>query len=246
MNTVQKFEYLKKETFNGQDYLKKHFLSVNPIVYTTDLTDYSLVQQYAETHSQVWLVDPTIQINENFPWWLRISPSDVNSEYEFPYVHKNSKNIKSWGLVKLVPTTGIVEQTIKKRNICGYYDVYNGEDKFDIFFLGNTESPTFHEVNSLDNTVITVDSITDAFELAKTDMFWIVPDGIRLADDFNFSTVPKESAYDYPHVFAHAESENYTGGVVLMSKNYKASEKEIEHNFYAKKRIMKQIASYPN
>ena len=245
MNTVQKFDYLKTETFNGQDYLKKHFLSANPIIYTADLDDRSILEKYADTYKQVWLVSPEIQLNENFPWWIRISSKDENTEYEFPYVYKKTKNIKSWGLVKLVPTSGEVTQTIRKRNICGYYDIFCGKEKFDMFFLGKAESDLYKKLHSINPEVRLVKTVTEALSMSTTDMCWIVPDNIRIADYFVFNNVPSERSQGYAHVFAHSDINSYEGGVILMPKNYDPSEKEIEHNFYIKRRVVKQIASYP-
>jgi hypothetical protein len=245
MNTVQRFDYLKTETFNGQDYLKKHFLSANPILYTTNLNDRSIPEKYAGLYNQVWLVSPEVQLNEDFPWWLRISTKDKNCEYEFPYVYKNSKNIKSWGLVKLVPTSGEITETIRKRNICGYYDILCGKEKFDMFFLGDKGTMLYEKLYSINPEVKLIKHVKEAFPLSTTDMFWIVPDNIKIADDFLFDTIPSERSQSYAQIFSHGTIDSYEGGIVLMPKNYDPSEKEIEHNFYIKRKVVKQIASYP-
>lgn len=245
MNTVQRFDYLKTETFNGQDYLKKHFLSTNPIIYTDDLDDRSIAEKYSGQYDQVWLVSPKVQLNKNFPWWIRISSNDKNSEYDFPYVHKKTKNIKSWGLVKLVPTSGEVTETIRKRNICGYYDIFCGKEKFDMFFLGNKYSELYRRLYSINPDVKLTETVVNALAQTTTDMCWIIPDNIKIADYFAFNNVPSERAQDYVHVFAHSTLDSYEGGIILMPKSYEPSEKEIEHHFFIKRKVVQQIASYP-
>ena len=245
MNTVQRFDYLKTETFNGQDYLKKHFLSTNPIIYTNNLNDRSIVEKYAGEYDQVWLISPEVQLNKDFPWWIRISANDKNTEYEFPYVYKKTKNIKSWGLVKLVPTSGEILKTIKKQNICGYYDIFCKKEKFDMFFLGKKDSELYKKLYSINNDVKLIKDITEAFSLSTTDMFWLIPDNIKIAEDFIFDTVPSERAYNYVHIFAHSDLDTYGGGIVLIPKSYELSSKEIENKFYIKRRVVIQIASYP-
>lgn len=91
---------------------------------------------------------------------------------------------------------------------------------------------------------MSVDNILDAFKITTTDMFWIIPPGIKILEDFKFDIIPHERAYDYPHVFGNGEVDVHTG-IVLMPKSYTPTEKELEYNFYAKKRIIKKIVSIP-
>ena len=245
MNTVQRFDYLKTETFNGQDCLKNHFLSTSPIIYTNNLSDRAIAEKYAGIYDQVWLVHPEIQLNKRFPWWIRISNNEKNIEYEFPYVFKNSKNIKSWGLVKLVPTSGEINETVRKRNICGYYDIFCGKEKFDMFFLGEKDSEVYAKLYSINPELKLIKNPIEAFQSSTTDMFWLVPDNIKIADYFTFNNVPNERSQEYAHIFAHADIDSYDNGIILMPKRYNPSEKEIEHNFYIKRKVVKQIASYP-
>lgn len=135
MNTVTKFERYKNGTFTGQDLLKNHFVSKNPIIYTCDTSDYSKAKQFHGTHDYVWLVNPDVEFPYGFPLWLKPPIKTPNVAYEFPYVHLHSGNVKSWDMVKLVPSSGIVTSVERKGNICGTYDIYNGKSLSTCFIL---------------------------------------------------------------------------------------------------------------
>lgn len=244
MNTVTKFERYTNKTFTGQDLLKNHFVSKNPIIYTDDTSDYSKAKQFHGTCDYVWLVNPVVELPYGFPLWLKPPIKTPNVVYEFPYVHVNSGNVKSWDMVKLVPSSGIVTYVERKGTICGTYDIYNGKKSFDMFYIGSAEDPFFKELSKIYENVVSVDSILDAFKITTTDMFWIIPPGIKILEDFKFDIIPHERAYDYPHVFGNGEVDVHTG-IVLMPKTYTPTEKELEYNFYAKKRIIKKIISIP-
>lgn len=245
MNTVTKFENRKTEIFNSFDVLKRHFLSTSPVIYTENTDDYSQAIAYADTHDFVWLINPNIEIVSYFPYWYRVSRNEPNTAYEFPYVNSKSYNVMSWDKVKLVPTHGNVEKVVQKKVICGFYDVYRGKTQFDMFYLGKSSDDNYKYLTENYKQVQCVESVKHAFDIAETDMFWIVPAGIVLDDEFKFDTVPNERSYDIPHVFGHGDNSTHTNGVVLMSKNYTPTDRELEYNFYAKKRIVRQIASHP-
>jgi hypothetical protein len=245
MNTVTKFENRKNEIFNCFDMLKSHFLSTSPVIYTEDTEDFSQAIQYAGTHDYVWLINPNIEVVSYFPYWYRVSRNEPNTAYEFPYVYSKSYNVQSWNKVKLVPTHGNVEKVVQKKVICGFYDIYHGKSAFDIFYLGKPSDDIYKYLVEHHAQVYCVDSVKNAFDIAETDMFWIVPDGIVLDDEFKFDTVPNERSYDLPHVFGHGDNSTHSNGIVLMPKSYTPTDRELEYNFYAKKRIVRQIASHP-
>ncbi len=244
MNTVLKFEKFKSTVFNAQDVLKNHFIKRNPIIYTEDTSNYLLAKEYANSSEYVWLINPNIDLDKDFPLWVKPPVGQTDVVYEFPYVNKETKNVRSWEMVKLVPTSGIVKSVERKAIICGTYDIYNGKDQFDIFYLGSADDPLYKKLKN-DYSVESITNIKEAWVKSKTDMFWIVPNNIEILEDFNFDLVPHERAYDYPHVFGNGEMDNYTG-IVLMSKHYTPTEKELEYNFYVKKRIIKRIISTPS
>lgn len=244
MNTVTKFERFKTRIFNGQDLLKSHFISKNPIIYTTDMTEYSQATLYRETSEYVWFINPSIELSRGFPLWFKPPKCNTDVVYEFPYKHLHSFNTKSWNMVKLVPTTGIVNSFERKDIVCGTYDVYCGKKQFDMFYVGLQTDELFKELSSKYTNVTAIDNVTASFDLSTTDMFWIIPSGIKILDNFKFDFVPHERAYDYPHVFGNGEVDNYSG-IVLMSKAYTPTDKELKYNFYVSKRIIKKIISVP-
>lgn len=244
MNTIQKFERFKTSVFNAQDILKNHILNKNPVIYTNDTNDYSQATKYSDVSECVWIVHTSVKLDKDFPLWLKLPGSQLEVAYEFPYVFKQTKNVKSWGLVKLVPTTGTVNTLERKSVICGYYDVFNGHDSFDKFFLGNETDILFKQLKTEYTNVYAVPNARDAFEKSSTDMFWIIPKNIKIADDFKFDLVPSERAYEYPHVFGNGDMNNHSG-IVLMSKAYTPTERELDYNFYVKKRIIKKVISTP-
>lgn len=245
MNTVTKFENRKIDTFNYFDTLKNHFLTKNPVIYTDDTSDYAQATVYAGEYDFVWLIKHNVNIVPYFPYWYRVSRNEPNTAYEFPYVYPNSYGVMLWDNVRLVPTHGNVEKVIQKKIICGIYDVFQGKKEFDMFYLGEPTDNEYKYLTSLHPRVYCVKNVIDAFAITETDMFWIIPKGIKIADDFEFDTVPNERSYDYPHVFGHGDNSTHTNGIVLMPKNYTPVERELEYNFYAKKRIVRKIASYP-
>lgn len=245
MNTVTKFENRKTEIFNCFDMLKGHFLTTSPVIFTEDTSDYLQATAYADTHDFVWLIKPNTNLVSYFPYWYRVARDELNTAYEFPYVYSKSYNVKSWDNVRLVPTHGNVESVVQKKIICGFYDIYKGKSEFDIFYLGSTSDDEYKYLIEHHAQVYCVKSVVDAFNIAETEMFWIVPNGIKIADDFKFDTVPNERSYDYPHVFGHGDNSTHINGIVLMPKSYVPTDRELEYNFYAKKRIVRQIASYP-
>ncbi len=244
MNTIQRFERFKAPVFNAQDILKNHILQKKPVIYTDNTNDYSQATQYSTITSYVWLVDNSITLDSDFPLWFNPPVSHVGIAYEFPYVFKQTNNIKSWGLVKLVPTTGIVDTLERKFIVCSLYDVYNGHESFDKFFIGTQNDTTYKELVLTYPDIETVSSSKEAYARAKTDMFWLIPNNVRIVEDFKFDLLPSERAYDYPHVFGNGDLNDHSG-IVLMSKLYTPSDKEFEHNFYVKKRIIKKVISMP-
>lgn len=244
MNTITKFSRFKTNTFNGQDVLKNHFLSKNPIIYTNDTNDYSQAAAFYGKSDYVWLINHEINLLREFPLWIRPPADKTDVAYEFPYVYSSSNNIKSWGMVKLVPTTGIVNSVELRPEICGKYDIYQGKNRFDMFYIGPESDIMFGELSNKYTNIQAVTEIAQAFDLSTTDMFWIIPKDIVILDSFKFDLIPHERAYEYPHVFGNGEMDNHDG-IVLMSKKYVPTKKELEYNFYVKKRIIKKIISIP-
>ena len=221
MRAVDKFQRFGRKIYNSQDVLKNQILQKFPIHYTNDTDDLSQVEQYADKSDYVWLVDSSIDVYRSFPFSLKPKyPAEQKFHYLFPYVYKDSKRVRSWKKVQLVPTTNKEAQKLTLTHICGEYDVFMGKDQFDIFFLGNKTTGTWEDLQERFPFAISVDSYQDAIKNAQTDMFWIVWDDLVLDKKFNFDFVPIDWDFKYPHMFANGDAEQFDG-VALMPKKYR-------------------------
>lgn len=224
MSTVfDKFERFGKDTYNAQDVLKNHFLTIYPIHYTNNTIDESVAEQYATQADYVWIVDDSISVIDSFPWHYRPDSNEEPKRHAFPYVFKGSKRIRSWSVVKLVPTKVIPTETVQHKHIAAYYDVYCGKDKFDIFHGVDFET---------------------AQKQSTTDMFWLVPDDVVVSEFFKFTFRPDDWSHKFVHVFGNGSTDSYDG-IALFPKHYAPVHKEIEHRFYANKKEVSIRASDP-
>ena len=241
MRAIDKFQRFGQTIYNSQDVLKNHILYKYPIHLTDNTDDLSVVEQYANEHDYVWIVDQTVDTLREFPWWFKPTEDAI---YLFPYVYKLSKRVKSWNKVKLVPTKIKTEYKITKNFICGIYDVLQGKDNFDIFFGGNTDSEAWKKLKNRFPNAVAVDCLDNARELSSTDMFWIVPDDVIVSDFFKFSYVPDDWSHKFTHVFGNGDKET-RDGIALFPKNYQPTEKEKQYRYYANKKELNIIASNP-
>lgn len=237
-----KFERFGKKTYQGQDILKNHILEKFPIHYTDNVEDYSVVKQYADQHEFVWLVETGIDVLRSFPWFFKPSAKERDAVHVFPYIYKSSKRVKSWKKVQLVPTRIETEKIVKQNHICGIYDFYNGKTKFDIFYIGE-ESEQYTNLAERFKNIKRVSSYAQARELSETDMFWVVPDDIDVSPIFKFSYQPDDWSHKFTHVFVNGNS--FRDGVILAPKNYEPSAKELKYRYFANKKELNIVASYP-
>jgi hypothetical protein len=242
MTAFDKFEKFGQKIYNGQDVLKNHILNKYPVHLTDDTDDYEQIKSYDSEF--VWLVDKNIETLRSFPWWFKPSEDQKDSIHLFPYVYKNSKRIKSWHKVKLIPTEIKKEKFVNHNHICGVYDVYNGHDKFDLFFLGNTNTDAWLLLNERFPEAVAVNSYQEAQTQSKTNMFWLVPDDVSVSEFFKFSYQPDDWSQDYTHVFGNGKSD-LKDGIALFPKHYNPTEKELTHRYYINKKELKVIASKP-
>ena len=91
----------------------------------------------------------------------------------------------------------------------------------------------------------TYDDYIEAKKLSSTEMFWIIPSDVVVADDFTFDIHFKYSnTYDRKmnHVFLNGDTHD---GVMLMSKHTSISRKEFENRFLIEKKEWNIVASTP-
>jgi hypothetical protein len=237
-----RFDRFGQKTYQAQDILKNHILEKFPVHYTTDVEDYSVVEQYADQHEFVWLVEQGIESPRSFPWFFKPSSEQKDAVHLFPYIYKSSKRVKSWKKVQLVPTRIKTDKKIKQNHICGIYDFYNGKTKFDIFYLGD-ESEQYTSLAERFRNIKRVSSYNQARELSETDMFWVVPNDIDVSPIFKFSYQPDDWSHKFTHVFVNGNS--FRDGIILAPKSYEPSDRELKYRYFANKKELNIVASYP-
>ena len=101
--------------------------------------------------------------------------------------------------------------------------------------------PKQYDVFTVDN----YDDYIDAVYNSTTEMFWAIPSDVVLEKNFDLDFYfSHHNQYDrnMTHVFLNDKSYD---GVVLFSRNFIATEKEVEHRFYIKKKEWDIVASKP-
>lgn len=242
MTAFNRFDKFKTPIYNGQDFLKKHIFGNYPIEYVDDTNNFDILEKHQNTE-YVWLVDKSIKVYESFPWHFKPASDEKMQIHAFPYVYKKGRHVKSWNKVKLVPTQIGNYETKQHIHICGEYDVYKGKEKFDIFYIGNDKT-VYDNLANRNLSIQFVDSFETAKQVSYTDMFWVIYDDTEIRPTFKFSYEPDEWSFEFVHVFGNGNIDRLDG-VTLFPKNYNATENELAHRFYAKKKEIRILASNP-
>ena len=221
MNVFDKFELFGQHLHNGQDYLKNHILTQFPVVHSDEE-----IYEWEGSEEYVWLVDPSVEVLQSFPWYYKPAIGQEPAIHAFPQVYKDSKKVRSYDTVRLVPTKEGDYKTVKSDYIACFYDIYNSKDKFDYFYINSPED------------------ILEAQEKSTTDLFWAVPNNVIVRDTFKFNYKPDYWSIDNIHVFGNGSSD-MMDGVCLIPKNYNFNKRELDYRFYANKKQIKVIASDP-
>jgi len=243
MKAIDRFNKFSKPLHNGQDQLKNLIFDRYPVLRIDDYCDLDKVYQQNIDSDYVWVVDKNIKVFDSFPWWFKPRSNDIIQIHEFPYVYKESRKIKSWDKVRLVPTKKTQHEPRQHIHICGEYDVYKGNSKFDCFYIGENQD----DINSIQQKVPhlqTVKTWQEAQQRSYTDMFWVIWEDVDVRNTFKFSFKPDEWSHDFVHVFGNGDIDQLDG-VALFPKNYNITEKELEHRFYVNKKEVRIMASTP-
>ena len=91
----------------------------------------------------------------------------------------------------------------------------------------------------------TYDEYKNALDVCSSDMFWVIPNDVEVAEDFTWDKYfHDQESFDMKtnHVFLNGESYD---GIVLMCAKAEITEKEFEHRFYVNKKEHKVVASTP-
>ena len=243
MRAIDRFDRFSKPLHNGQDQLKNLIFDRYPVIKTDDYCNLDIVYNGNYESDYVWLVDKNIKVYDSFPWWFRPRATDVVQVHEFPYVYKESRKVKSWDKIRLVPAKRNDNAPKQHIHICGEYDVYKGNQKFDVFYIGSNQ-------NDIDELTIkiphlqTVDTWHQAQQRSYTDMFWVVWEDVKVRNTFKFSYKPDEWSHDFVHVFGNGDIDTLDG-VALFPKHYPITDKELQHRFYVNKKEIRIMASEP-
>lgn len=244
MNAFDKFQRLNVNTkglFPGQDALKNHILNKADVIYVDDVNDYSVLESHKGSKF-VWLVDKSINIYPSFPWYY--SPEE-KCIYKFPYVYKESRKVKTYDLVQLVPADAHKNKydVVEEKYICGHYDPYKGKDLFDIFYIGEDKT-VLRNLEERGFIVQVVENFAQARAQSFTDMFWVVYDDTEIRETFKFSYKPDEWSFEYPHVFGNGDIDKFDG-ICLCPKDYDVTSNELNYRFFVKKKEIRIMASNP-
>ena len=113
---------------------------------------------------------------------------------------------------------------------------------YDIFFVSSYRTDYFSEIKTKFPLVKHVRSFREAQDKALTEFFWIVWGDVVVNSNFDFSYIPDEWSKDYVHVFL---DNTLFDCIVLCPTHVEISDKEIEHRFFIKKKLVNVEAGKP-
>ena len=82
----------------------------------------------------------------------------------------------------------------------------------------------------------------DACEKSTSSMFWCIWPDVELVEDFDFNYYVPRYNQHITHVFKNGE---HFDGICLFSKNHLVTEKEFKYRFFAEKKEIDYVISYP-
>ncbi len=204
------------------------------------------------TTGMFWVVDADTGIDESFKFEIAQMAHYDRYSRSTVYIWRWCSKTKDLNYVnvKLLPRDLTLELNLTKTNIVEsisgsfkpMYDLYCGKEKFDMFFIGDTNSPTWKQLLKKYPSVVAVSTFKEAAKKSTTDLFWLVPDDIIINSKFNFSFCPDEWSHHYAHVFRNGD---YYDGIGLFPRNIKVTNRELLHRFYTEKKEIKIQASKP-
>jgi hypothetical protein len=219
------------DPYKGKSKFDIFYIGENRIkYYNLKLKFKNLLQADNEIHAQqmsstdmFWVIYDDIALRETFQF--NYSPDDWSLDNV--HVFANGKGDCFDG-VALIPK-----------------DYYFNQKELDYRFYAKKKQikiiasdPEPYEIHTINN----YNDYLNALEICKTNMFWSVPSDVTPNFDFAFNYHVEKKDSDVVHVFKNGE---YTDGIVLMPKNVKVTQKEIEHRFYVNKKELDIVAGYP-
>lgn len=187
------------------DRLKKFVFESYPVVeiHTNDMDKISEIAKEHQGKSDfIWLVDPYIKVNENFPWHFRPSDEMKNYIHMFPNVIQRTGSVVGWGHIKLVPTDiDNVQGTVKNRIKATY-----NETTFDVVMISYHEAEAdqnfqklklkYPDAKHVKNVKGIGNAHKEAAAICDTEMVYIVDADADVLESFNFDFIPPMSKRD--------------------------------------------------
>ena len=165
-----------------------------------------------------------IHIDFNFDYYISHHSSDKKSNHA--WLNGNNYN----GVFLFSKTKPVSEEEILFRDI---------KEKIEHNTIASM--PKDFEKFKID----TYDEYKNALDVCSSDMFWVIPNDVDIAEDFTWDKYfHDQESFDMKtnHVFLNGESYD---GIVLMCAKAEITEKEFEHRFYVNKKEHKVVASTP-
>ncbi len=163
--------------------------------------------------------------------------SDFNFDYYISHHSSDKKSNHAWlngnnynGVFLFSKTNSVSEEEILFRDI---------KEKIEHDTIASM--PKDFEKFKID----TYDEYKNALDVCSSDMFWVIPNDVDIAEDFTWDKYfHDQESFDMKtnHVFLNGESYD---GIVLMCAKAEITEKEFEHRFYVNKKEHEVVASTP-
>jgi|DEB0MinimDraft_10_1074344.scaffolds.fasta_scaffold00018_7 hypothetical protein len=178
-----------------------------------------------------WGTTPNIKIREDFDMRMYI---DIHNSYDRTINHafKHSVNGKEKynGLFLFTKHAPLTQKEIEYRTI-------GRRKEWDIVASGPVVYDRF--------TINTYNDYKKAYNMSKTEMFWIIPREVNIEPNFDFDLYfshDQDFERSTNHVFKNG---NAWDGVALVSKKSNITEREIQMRFFANKKEYNITASQP-
>ena len=113
---------------------------------------------------------------------------------------------------------------------------------YDIVFLG-PKNKNWDNLKKRFPTAKHADTFDKIKSKVFTKFFWLVPNDVVVAHDFELEFTPDEWSKEFVHVFKNGE---HNDGLALFPKRYKATTEELNTRVYTNVKYVDTIASYPS
>ncbi len=201
-----------------------------------DIFEIETYEQYLEameksTTDMFWMTSPNLKVADDFNFDLYITHHNAYERQEnHVFVHLVNGEKFYNGVFLLSKHKPVSRKEIEHRHIIERKEwdiVASGPCVYDKFVVNTYEQYLEARVNS------------------RTEMFWIVPSGVSVLDDFKFDLY-FEHYNDYDRNIVHLfQNSGFYDGVMLVPKNLEISKKEFDAGFVVNRKEHDVMASVP-